>query len=200
MRQLLPQIGAAASGARDVETGGVPNSAPSSYSRITGTSRATSASASANGQEASQTRRPSVSTPTSRATSASANGQEASQTASSGARSHGVGMYAPPRAPFRATAAAAKGRSAENNRQRAEIYAINAFLRTLEQEKFQQFLAEMTVLDKLDNVTWCSDESSAMPSPQYRTEKEKRETSSTTARTATVRKEAGAACRSFGGV
>jgi len=65
----------------------------------------------------------------------------------------------------------------DKNRERAEIYAINTFLRTLEQEKFEKFKAELTSLDSLDDITWCSDESSVMPSPQYRTEKEKRKTS-----------------------
>ena len=68
-------------------------------------------------------------------------------------------------------------------RRRAEIYAINAYLRSIELRRFQEFKDEIASKieasealgpdEDLSEVSWSSDLSSVMPSPTYRTPKEK---------------------------
>ena len=69
-------------------------------------------------------------------------------------------------------------------RRRAEIYAINAYLRSLEMKKFDDFKLEMSsyknasnarsdCVDELSCISWSSSQSSLMPSPTYRSAKEK---------------------------
>jgi len=71
-------------------------------------------------------------------------------------------------------------------RRRAEIYAINAYLRSLEMKKFDDFKLEMQLssskkannsrsdcVDELSCISWSSSQSSLMPSPTYRSAKEK---------------------------
>ena len=61
-------------------------------------------------------------------------------------------------------------------RHRAEVYAVNAYLKKLEQANYQKFLDDVTSsvgLDDLSTLSWGSSQSSNMPSPTYRTAKEK---------------------------
>lgn len=70
-----------------------------------------------------------------------------------------------------ATAAAAE---AAQRRRRAEIYAINRYLGQRETAKFANFLADQERQLQADDVSWCTADSSVMPTPRYRTEKERR--------------------------
>ena len=83
-------------------------------------------------------------------------------------------------------------RDKEKHRKRKEIYAVNAYLKEQEQLKFKLFLKtqkeaeleaaakaakksneETQALDFRDDVSWCSNDSSLMPTPRYRNEKER---------------------------
>ena len=79
-------------------------------------------------------------------------------------------------APTRPPRPASKDATSKERR-RAEVYAVNAYLKKLEQANFQKFLEEMSVggcgLDDLSTLSWGSSQSSNMPSPTYRTAKEK---------------------------
>ena len=76
-----------------------------------------------------------------------------------------------------------EGDQSAKARRRAEIYAINAYLRTVESQRFQAFQDEITSKlalneplgpgDNLSEVSWSSSQSSVMPSPTYRTPLEK---------------------------
>lgn len=85
----------------------------------------------------------------------------------------------------------------ERHRKRKEIYAVNAYLKQQEQLKFKLFLKEQKeaeleaaartekeqeegeggsggqARDARDDVSWCSNDSSLMPTPRYRNEKER---------------------------
>lgn len=59
-------------------------------------------------------------------------------------------------------------------RNRAEIYAINNFLKRREIEKYCAFQAEQEKKLSLDDISWCTADSSLMPTPRYRSEKERK--------------------------
>jgi hypothetical protein len=66
---------------------------------------------------------------------------------------------------------------AENDkkrRNRSEIYAINAYLRKVEKHRYQTFLSEHEKTIGNDDVSWCSADSSVMPTPRYRNQDGKR--------------------------
>lgn len=82
-------------------------------------------------------------------------------------------------APLRPRPASSEQNSVKARR-RAEIYAINAYLRSLEMKKFDDFKLEMQrssskndCVDELSCISWSSSQSSLMPSPTYRSAKEK---------------------------
>ncbi len=77
-------------------------------------------------------------------------------------------------------------------RNRAEVYAVNAYLKEEEQKRFDAFLSAQKVdeaeeaarleaelgsqgeiRDLRDDVSWCSADSSVMPTPRYRNERER---------------------------
>jgi hypothetical protein len=76
----------------------------------------------------------------------------------------------------------------EKRKKRIEIYSINHYLQEIESKRFQDFLSEQrrgisgdddddgngngNFPD--DNVSWCSADSSVMPTPRYRSDKERR--------------------------
>lgn len=71
---------------------------------------------------------------------------------------------------------AASKDATSKERRRAEVYAVNAYLKKLEQANYQKFLDDVTSsvgLDDLSTLSWGSSQSSNMPSPTYRTAKEK---------------------------
>ena len=74
------------------------------------------------------------------------------------------------------------------HRNRAEVYAINAYLKNEEQKRFNAFVfaqkaeeAEQAARAEAgredhgyrDDVSWCSADSSVMPTPRYRNERER---------------------------
>lgn len=59
----------------------------------------------------------------------------------------------------------------KRNRLRAETYAINAYLKKIENSKWEKLKAEQT---QADDISWCSDDSSVLPTPRYRTSIEKK--------------------------
>jgi len=70
-------------------------------------------------------------------------------------------------------ASAAKAEEAAK-RKRAEVYAINRYLGQRESQRYEQFLEEQERQLQEDDVSWCSADSSVMPTPRYRSEKERR--------------------------
>ncbi len=65
----------------------------------------------------------------------------------------------------------------KKKRNRAEVYAINAFLKNMEIERFTIFLKEQQEKESNegdnDDISWCTADSSVMPTPRYRSEKER---------------------------
>jgi len=59
-------------------------------------------------------------------------------------------------------------------RKRAEIYAINRYLGVRETMRYEAFLVEQERQLQEDDISWCSTDSSLMPTPRYRSEKERR--------------------------
>ena len=59
----------------------------------------------------------------------------------------------------------------KRNRMRAETYAINEYLKKIENSKWEKLKAEQT---QADDISWCSDDSSVIPTPRYRTSSEKK--------------------------
>lgn len=77
--------------------------------------------------------------------------------------------------PPRGSAESIEDRLAKRRRHRAEVYAINTYLRRLEEERFETFKRERSEKGcGVEDYSWCSDDSSVLPSPRYRTEAEKR--------------------------
>ena len=70
-------------------------------------------------------------------------------------------------------ASAARAEEAQK-RKRAEIYAINRYLGAREKMRYEAFLVEQERQLQEDEVSWCSADSSLMPTPRYRSEKERR--------------------------
>ena len=75
----------------------------------------------------------------------------------------------------------------KKKRNRAEVYAINAFLKNMEIERFTIFLKEQKEKESAeggeggldnDDISWCTADSSLMPTPRYRSEKERNYTRS----------------------
>ena len=79
-------------------------------------------------------------------------------------------------------------REKDKHRKRKEIYAVNAYLKQQEQRKFQLFLSQQKKLEARatmrgfeesggsnarDDISWCSNDSSMMPTPRYRNERER---------------------------
>ena len=62
----------------------------------------------------------------------------------------------------------------KRDRLRAETYAINAYLKKIENSKWEKLKAEQT---QADDISWCSDDSSVLPTPRYRTSSEKKKSS-----------------------
>jgi hypothetical protein len=94
----------------------------------------------------------------------------------------------------------------KRDRLRAETYAINAYLKKIENSKWEKLKAEQT---QADDISWCSDDSSVLPTPRYRTSSEKKKSSkndssnknsngSSSSSTSTTTKRV--APRTFGGV
>jgi hypothetical protein len=55
------------------------------------------------------------------------------------------------------------------HRRRAEVYAINAYLQKLETSRYEEFKKKQEqLLDASDDISWCSADSSVMPTPRYR--------------------------------
>ena len=73
--------------------------------------------------------------------------------------------------------AAANQELEKKKRSRAEVYAINAFLKNMEIERFTIFLKEQQEKESNegdnDDISWCTADSSVMPTPRYRSEKER---------------------------
>jgi hypothetical protein len=73
----------------------------------------------------------------------------------------------------------------ERRKKRAQVYAVNAYLKGQEQLRFKLFLAAQQEEESRraeqgrsgdnddDNVSWCSNDSSVMPTPRYRSERER---------------------------
>jgi hypothetical protein len=62
----------------------------------------------------------------------------------------------------------------KRNRMRAETYAINEYLKGIENSKWEKLKAEQS---QADDISWCSDDSSVLPTPRYRTSSEKKKSS-----------------------
>jgi hypothetical protein len=67
----------------------------------------------------------------------------------------------------------------KKDRYRTEVYAINAYLKKLEYEKFEALKEEKSLIDTPDDISWCSDDSSVLPTPRYRTPAELKKTNQT---------------------
>jgi hypothetical protein len=107
--------------------------------------------------------------------SAFAAGSAAGAAAGGGAGQRGVGVglsAKDTRTVLRESAAASE--TDAKRRKRAEIYAINNFLKQREMERYAAFQAEQDRLLNSDDISWCSADSSLMPTPRYRSEKERR--------------------------
>jgi len=68
----------------------------------------------------------------------------------------------------------------KRKRMRAETYAINAYLKKIENAKWEKLQAEQT---GADDISWCSDDSSVLPTPRYRTPNEKKKSKESTSKT-----------------
>ena len=64
----------------------------------------------------------------------------------------------------------------KRERYRAEVYAVNAYLKKIEQARFEALKAEMVAKEMVDEVSWCSDDSSVLPTPRYRSASERKKT------------------------
>jgi len=64
----------------------------------------------------------------------------------------------------------------KRDRYRAEVYAVNAYLKKIEQARFEALKAEMVAKEGVDEVSWCSDDSSILPTPRYRSASERKKT------------------------